>query len=191
MAVPKAPLLLGLWLMAGLALTGCSAGGAAAHNGDSVSLNDIGEAGVGPDDGYIESKDLSPFANDVPAIANLDPELREAMQSAASAAMGDGVDFVVTSGWRSAFYQQSLFDDAVRDYGSAELASQFVMSPDSSNHVTGNAVDIGHTDADSWLSQHGSDYGLCQIYVNEMWHFELATSPGGQCPAQLKDASAG
>ena len=27
------------------------------------------------------------------------------------------------------------------------------------------------TDADDWLIQHGSDYGLCQTYANEMWHF--------------------
>nr|RZI36672.1 hypothetical protein BJQ95_00888 [Cryobacterium sp. SO1] len=48
---------------------------------------------------------------------------------------------------------------------------------------------IGRTDADSWLSQHGADYGLCQIYANEMWHFEFATEPGGDCPEQLPNAA--
>jgi D-alanyl-D-alanine carboxypeptidase len=39
--------------------------------------------------------------------------------------------------------------------------------------------------------EHGSTYGLCQIYVNERWHFELATEPGGTCPDLLADASHG
>ena len=27
--------------------------------------------------------------------------------------------------------------------------------------------------AAEWLTEHGSAYGLCQIYANEPWHFEL------------------
>ncbi|GAB2451696.1 hypothetical protein HD599_002469 [Conyzicola lurida] len=147
---------------------------------------------LGVDDGFIESGgSVSPFADELPAIANLEPALRAAMQDAATAAIADGVEFVVTSGWRSAAYQQLLFDDAVRNYASEEIARQFVLGPERSKHVTGEAVDIGRTDANSWLSQHGADYGLCQTYANEMWHFELATTPGGECPAQLSDASAG
>jgi len=143
----------------------------------------------GVEDGVVDEVDgISPFADHLPAIAKLEPELRAAMQSAAHDAIADGVDFVVTSGWRSAAYQQSLLDEAVVEYGSAEAAGEFVLTPEESRHVTGEAVDIGRTDANSWLSQHGSDYGLCQTYANEMWHFELATGPGGDCPAQLPDA---
>lgn len=182
-------LVLSAVLVTALAATGCSSPGST--GGSEVSLVDVGSSGLGPEDGYIESKALSPFADDVPAIANLDPALRDAVQRAASDADEEGVEFVVTSGWRSAFYQQSLLDDAVKSYGSAEAASEFVLAPTESRHVTGEAIDIGRTDADSWLSQHGSSYGLCQIYANEMWHFELATTPGGQCPEQLSDASAG
>ena len=142
------------------------------------------------EDGFIESGDsISPFADELPAIAKLDPALRDAMQAAATAALADGFEFVVTSGWRSERYQQALFDDAVHEYGSAEEASRHVASATTSAHVTGHAVDIGFTDANSWLSQHGADYGLCQIYANEMWHFELATTPGGECPPQVPDAS--
>ena len=155
---------------------------------DGAASQPRGEIGV--DDGYLESGDsISPFAVELPALANLDPALREAMQAAAEAALADGVDFVVTSGWRSERYQQALFDEAVRDYGSAEEASRHVSPAATSAHVTGTAVDIGFTDANSWLSQHGADYGLCQMYANEMWHFELATTPGGECPPQLPDAS--
>jgi D-alanyl-D-alanine carboxypeptidase len=146
----------------------------------------------GVDEGFIEEGEgVSPFADELPAITQLDPALREAMQAAASAAIADGVDFVVTSGWRSAAYQQWLLDAAVHEYGSLEEASKFVLPPEKSAHVTGNAVDIGRTDANSWLSQYGADYGLRQIYANEMWHFELATSPGGECPTQLAHAGIG
>ena len=31
----------------------------------------------------------------------------------------------------------------------------------------------GPFDATAWLSEHGSEYGLCQIYGNEPWHYEL------------------
>ncbi|MBX0299281.1 M15 family metallopeptidase [Cryobacterium sp. 1639] len=144
---------------------------------------------VGVEDGVVDEVDgISPFADDLPAIAKLDPELRTAMQGAARDAIADGVEFVVTSGWRSAAYQEALFNTAVIEYGSAEVAGEFVLSPEESRHVTGEAVDIGRTDANSWLSQHGADYGLCQTYANEMWHFELATEPGGECPPQLPNA---
>ena len=162
------------------------AGCVAAERALSVSTSEP----LGIEDGYVpKGEPLSPFADDMPAIARLDPALREAMQAAATAAIADGVDFVVTSGWRSARYQQWLFDKAVRDYGSVEEARRWVASATASSHVTGHAVDIGFTDANSWLSQHGARYGLCQTYANEMWHFELATTPGGDCPAQLLDAS--
>lgn len=157
----------------------------AAAAGGFVTTGDV----VGVEDGVVDEVDgISPFADDLPAINRLEPELRAAMQDAARDAIADGVDFVVTSGWRSAAYQQSLLDDAVIEYGSAEVAGEFVLTPDESRHVTGEAVDIGRTDANSWLSQHGADYGLCQTYANEMWHFELATEPGGECPPQVPNA---
>lgn len=162
-------------------LSGCTAPLPAPNSSPSGAL--------GIDDGYIESGDsVSPFA-ELPAIARLEPGLRDAVQDAAAAAIADGFEFVVTSGWRSERYQQSLFDQAVRDYGSPDEARRWVAPASTSSHVTGHAVDIGFTDANSWLSQHGADYGLCQTYANEMWHFELATTPGGECPPQLTDPS--
>ena len=97
----------------------------------------------------------------------------------------------MTSGWRSAAFQQTLLDGAIARYGSEEEALRYVNSPKTSRHVLGEAVDIGPTDADSWFSQRGDDFGLCQTYANEMWHFELATTPGAQCPPMLPDAGQG
>jgi hypothetical protein len=47
-----------------------------------------------------------------------------------------------------------------------------VATPDTSAHVSGDAVDIAPFDATAWLSEHGAEYGLCQIYSNEPWHYE-------------------
>ena len=79
----------------------------------------------------------------------------------------------VNSGWRSAAYQEQLLDEAVSTYGSRKEAARWVATPDTSAHVSGDAVDIGPTDAAAWLSDHGAGYGLCQIYRNEPWHYEL------------------
>jgi len=182
-------LLLGGLSAGAVLVAGAARGGAAAGTPSWSSDPRGGTTGIGVDDGLVDDgESISPFADDLPAIANLEPALRGAMQDAARAAIADGIEFVVTSGWRSAAYQQSLLDDAIIEYGSAEAAGEFVLSPEESAHVTGEAVDIGRTDANSWLSQHGTDYGLCQIYANEMWHFELATHPGGECPPQLANA---
>jgi zinc D-Ala-D-Ala carboxypeptidase len=52
-------------------------------------------------------------------------------------------------------------------------AAQWVAPPGTSAHESGNAVDIGPPGAAAWLSRHGAAYGLCQIYRNEPWHYEL------------------
>ncbi|NYI99388.1 sugar/nucleoside kinase (ribokinase family) [Nocardioides thalensis] len=129
------------------------------------------------------------FDESQPTIANLDPELLDAVQAAAEDARADGVHLVITSGWRSREHQQRLFDEAVAEHGSEEEALRYVSTPDTSAHVTGDAVDIGPKEADEWLIEHGAAYGLCQIFANEIWHFELATTPGEECPPMYPDSS--
>jgi zinc D-Ala-D-Ala carboxypeptidase len=113
------------------------------------------------------------FDDEYPAVANLDPALLGALRQAATDAADDGVEFNVDSGWRSPEYQEQLLHEAVSKYGSEEEAARWVATPDTSAHVSGDAVDIGDSDATAWLSEHGAEYGLCQIYGNEPWHFEL------------------
>jgi LAS superfamily LD-carboxypeptidase LdcB len=103
--------------------------------------------------------------------------------------LDDGVRLTVTSGWRSKAHQQRLFAEGVVRYGSEEDASRWVSTPDNSAHVTGDAVDIGPTDAAEWLSQHGAEYGLCQTFANEIWHYELTVTMVGRCPEMLPDSS--
>lgn len=132
---------------------------------------------------------LTPFDVQNPAIGRLDPALLAAVQAAATAAAADGITMTVTSGWRSPEFQERLLDDAVATYGSFAAARQYVQTPGGSKHVLGQAVDIGGVGADQWLIANGAGFGLCRIYANELWHFELAADAAGTCPALLPDAS--
>ncbi|MFG2918494.1 M15 family metallopeptidase [Kitasatospora sp. NPDC048298] len=146
-------------------------------------------AGAEADGEIPDGRTLSPFDTEAPAVRNLDGPLLEALRRAAGDARAEGIEMTVTSGWRNKAYQQRLLDKAVIKYGSVEQARKFVNTPEKSAHVSGKAVDVGPTNADYWLIQHGARYGLCQVYNNEIWHFELLTRPGGTCPAPLPDAA--
>ena len=127
---------------------------------------------LGEGDGVVPDG-VTVFDDEFPAVANLDPALLGALRQAATDAAGDGVEFFVDSGWRSPEYQEQLLREAVSEYGSEEEAARWVATADTSAHVSGDAVDIGHSDATAWLSEQGAEYGLCQIYSNEPWHYEL------------------
>jgi D-alanyl-D-alanine carboxypeptidase len=127
----------------------------------------LGEAdGAVPDGATV-------FEDGIPGVANLDAELLGALRQAATEAVDEGVELLVDSGWRSRKYQRRLLREAVSEYGSKEEAARWVATPRTSPHVSGDAVDIGPSDATAWLSEHGAKYGLCQIYGNEPWHYEL------------------
>ena len=111
--------------------------------------------------------------DETPELANLDADLVGALRQATAAAADDGVAIVVDSGWRSPEHQERLLREAVAKYGSEEEAARWVATAETSAHVSGDAVDIGPFDATAWLSDHGAEYGLCQIYGNEPWHYEL------------------
>lgn len=128
------------------------------------------------------------FDDQYPGVANLDPDLLQALREAATDAADDDVEFYVNSGWRSAEYQNQLLSEAVSKYGSKEEAARWVATADTSAHVSGDAVDIGPFDATAWLSEHGAHYGLCQIYRNESWHYEMrAEAIRRGCPRMYAD----
>jgi zinc D-Ala-D-Ala carboxypeptidase len=141
-----------------------------------------GEAGGAVPDG------TTVFDDEVPGVANLDPALLRALRRAATDAGADGVELVVNSGWRSPAYEDRLRREAIAKYGSATEAARWVATGSTSAHVSGDAVDIGPADATPWLSAHGAAYGLCQIYRNEPWHYELRPQAGEHgCPAMYAD----
>ncbi len=128
------------------------------------------------------------FDDGVPGVVNLDPGLLGALRRAATDAATVGVAFAVDSGWRSEDYQQQLLDDAISKYGSEQEAARWVATPDTSAHVSGDAVDVGPSDAAAWLSEHGAAYGLCRTYGNEPWHYELRPQAIAQgCPPMYAD----
>ena len=173
-----------------LSLAGCasSAGFAAAPTRvEHVSGTDQ----LTVDDGYIPDGESVSLNDDVPAVTRLDQRLRAALDRAAADASGRDVAITIADGWRSERYQQYLFDQAVQKYGSESEAERWVKPGTESKHVRGEAVDIATADAMDWLNRFGSEYGLCQIYANEAWHFELAADVSGTCPAQLTDGTAG
>jgi hypothetical protein len=138
-----------------------------------------GEAGGAVPDG------TTVFDHEIPGVAELDPDLLGALRRAAA---DSGVEFLVDSGWRSPAYQERLLQEAISKYGSEEAAARWVASPETSAHVSGHAVDIGPSEAAAWLSEHGGAYGLCQIYGNEPWHFELRPEATGVgCPPMYAD----
>ena len=168
----------------------------------SLAATSVGPTGTQPQDGMamaaadgaVTEADgampigVSAFDEQHPGIVNLDLDLLKALRDAASDAREDGVEFVVNSGWRSPEYQEQLLHDAVADYGSEEEAARWVATADTSAHVAGEAVDVGSYDATDWLSDHGARYGLCPIYDNEPWHFELHPEAIDQgCPAKYFD----
>ena len=127
----------------------------------------LGEAdGAVPDGATV-------FDDEIPGVANLDPDLLGALRQAATDAADDGIELLVDSGWRSPEYQNQLLREAVSEYGSEEEAARWVATAETSAHVWGDAVDIGPAAATAWLSEHGAEYGLCQTYGNEPWHYEL------------------
>jgi hypothetical protein len=130
----------------------------------------------------------SVFDDQLPAVARLDPDLLSAVRRAATDAARDGVELELNSGWRSPAYQEQLLREAIAKYGSERAAARWVATPETSAHVSGDAVDVGPAEATTWLSEHGAEYGLCRIYDDEPWHYELrpdAVEHG--CPARYAD----
>ena len=142
----------------------------------------LGEAdGVVPDG-------VTVFDDAIPAVANLNPDLLKALRQAATDAADDKVEFYVNSGWRSPEYQNQLLREAVSKYGSEDEAARWVATAATSPHVSGDAVDLGHSDATAWLSEHSAEYRLCQIYRNEPWHYELRPEAIDRgCPPMYAD----
>ena len=174
-----------------------SPSGSAADVGQSTGTQAARDEadGVIPDgvvdeaDGFIpDGATVSVFDDEVPAVGRLDPNLLDALRRTATDAEADGVELPVNSGWRSPEYQWQLLQEAVVEYGSEEEAARWVATAETSAHVSGDAVDVGGLYAAAWMSEYGAAYGLCRIYGNEPWHYELrpdAVEDG--CPPMYAD----
>lgn len=175
-------------------LPGCQASSpATGEPSSSLPPAEPGHHGSSPEPG--EADGILPHGatvldEDLPGIANLRSDLRNALRRATEDAAERGIEIQVNSGWRSAAYQRRLLEEAISEYGSEEEAARWVATEETSAHVTGEAVDIAPYDAIDWLARRGAAYGLCQIYGNEPWHYELRPEAiDNGCPVMYPDPS--
>jgi hypothetical protein len=124
-------------------------------------------------------------------VLDLNIHVKNRFLAAQTKARKEGINLVITSGFRTAERQQYLFNRAIQKYGSAKEASKWVLPPDKSHHLDGIALDInypGDLEDTKWLELNGYKYGLCRVYKNEWWHFEPVIAPGEECPALVANA---
>jgi LAS superfamily LD-carboxypeptidase LdcB len=109
---------------------------------------------------------------------------QQAFLSAQKAAEAKGLTFLLNSGYRSAAYQQRVFDCWVDQLGSPQAARMYALPPNESAHVKGYAMDIAPPSAAAWLEATKGQFGLCRRYEDETWHFEYQSRYKMQgCPA--------
>ena len=111
------------------------------------------------------------------AFSGMQKGAQEAFLAAKAAAKEAGItQFILNSGYRSAAYQQRVFDCWVKELGSPEAARQYALPPSESAHVKGYAMDIAPPNAALWLQKTAGQFGLCRRYADEAWHFEYQAS---------------
>jgi len=111
---------------------------------------------------------------------------QRAFLAAQAAAKTENLPFVLNSGYRSAAYQERIFECWVKELGSTQAARKYALPPNESAHVMGYAMDIAPPSAAAWLESTKGQFGLCRRYADETWHFEYQLSYKTKgCPALL------
>ncbi|MBL1073936.1 M15 family metallopeptidase [Nocardia sp. 2] len=137
----------------------------------------------------VPAEPALPSATAIAGTDGLDPQLAAAYNAAAAEAQAQGVSLYVNSGYRSPAEQQALWEDGLATYGSPDETRKWVLPPEESTHVSGQAIDVGPRSGAQWLEDNGYRWGLCRTFDNEWWHFERVTVPGTACPARVPDAA--
>ena len=92
------------------------------------------------------------------APKKLNETLENRFQIAQGAALQDGVNLQITSGYRTIERQTYLFNQAVRKYGSYKSSAKWVAPPELSHHPLGLAIDVNYPekpDSAKWLEING------------------------------------
>jgi zinc D-Ala-D-Ala carboxypeptidase len=127
---------------------------------------------VGYGNGQIPSEALAPLGV---GSHRLWAPAATAFQQMSAAAAADGVTIGVTDSYRS---YDSQVDLARRKglYSQGGLAA----TPGTSNHGWGLALDLDLDDqAQSWMREHGWQYGFVESVPREPWHFEYRPAGRG------------
>jgi len=93
--------------------------------------------------------------------------IAEQFDDMVAAAKKDGVNITITSGARSREEQEKLY--AAYKNGTGNLAAK----PGTSNHESGDALDLGPPSAYSWLKQNAGQFGFKNGIPSEPWHWSL------------------
>ena len=123
----------------------------------------------------------------------LDYRIIEPMSAFVDGARNQGLNVVMTSGYRSYYDQTALFENKVAEYGDEAVAATIVAPPGTSEHQTGLAADITddyyeymnesleETELYKWMSAHCQEYGFIVRFpkgkdavtgiIYEPWHF--------------------
>lgn len=93
----------------------------------------------------------------------------------------------INSGFRDVQRQQELWLQALKKYGSPEIARKWVAPPGNSQHNKGNAADLGYGSdaARQWVHKNAGNYGLSFPLGNENWHIEDADARSKQTAAEI------
>jgi len=140
---------------------------------------------------FLGDSPLSESATADGLVDEIHPLLLTRFTMAQSFARADGVELIITSGFRTLERQKNLFDREVEIRGNEREASKWVLPPQFSHHPQGLAIDVNYPGDQAgayWLEKNGSRFGLCRVYANEWWHFEGVIAPGQRCPALAPNA---
>jgi hypothetical protein len=151
----------------------------------------VSDAVCPPEYAYVGDGPLVEITDSNGEAEALHPLLTARFSVAQSFARADGVELLLTSGFRSLARQQMLFEREVAIRGSESEAAKWVLPPDSSNHPRGLAIDVNYPNGRAealWLERNGYRFGLCRVYANEWWHFEGVIAPGQACPEPAPNA---
>ncbi len=97
------------------------------------------------------------------------PDVARAFDRMAAAARRDGVDLVVSSGFRSDAEQAILF--------ARHPDPKWVAPPGESLHRNATELDLGPPGAYAWLAAHAGRFHFVQRYAWEPWHYGYTLNP--------------
>ncbi len=97
------------------------------------------------------------------------PDVALAFDRMSAAAHRDGVDLIITSGFRSDAEQAVLF--------ARRPDPRWVAPPGESLHRNATELDLGPPAAYPWLAAHAGRFHFVQRYGNEPWHYGYVLNP--------------
>jgi D-alanyl-D-alanine carboxypeptidase len=142
--------------------------------------------------GYPEAQELEDVeANILGRMQRLVPQTARAWRQMKAAALGDGVELLLVSGFRSVRYQVDLIRQKLASGRDIESILKVNAAPGFSEHHTGRAVDIATpgtrplteefetSAAFDWLTQHARRFNFTMPYgrgnafgfAYEPWHW--------------------